>query len=113
METTITLDKNAVVVRLLVLPTELATAEAKLLAAQSELLQHKNVLDENEATLTLRGLEGKNEGERKASLYVQTLGDRDRVQRAQEQVQTAALNVRMLQTELSSLRAISRLCGAE
>lgn len=113
METTITLDRNAVVVRLLVLPTELATAEARLLAAQSELLQHKNVLEENEATLTLRGLEGKNEAERKASLHLQTIGDRDRVQQAQEQVQAAALQLRTLQAEHSSLRAVARLLSEE
>jgi len=110
---TTTLNRDELATRLLALPAALEAAEEDLLQAQREATEAKCILEENEASLTLQGLDGKNEAERKASLYARTVLDRDRARQAGERVHQAALRVRVLQAEHSSLRAVARLLGGE
>jgi hypothetical protein len=110
---TITADRNDIASRLLELPRLLNEAEREVAAAQRILVACKEDLADREAALILAGVSGSNAEQRAAYVRQGTVSWRMALQQAQEEAQLAAVRLRTLQAEHSSLRSVARLLSGE
>jgi hypothetical protein len=99
--------------RLLDLASEIAAAEEDACQAAIELAAAKATLEAAEHACYLgSGVEGRNAEERKARVHAATLPAQDACQDALEAHQRASMRLRVLMSESSILRAVSRLRAA-
>lgn len=108
------MNRENLIQRLTELPSEIADHELLILDYQTDVLNRKNVLKIEEASLVLSGkIEGKNQSERDLDLFRKTLPQRGEIQTAERRLDGCQLELRELQNEFSALRSIARLLGPE
>jgi hypothetical protein len=109
-----TVNRTELVTDLLSLPTEIARAEADLLAAQRALTNAKELLESAEAEAVLsERVDGRNAEARAAQVRRITEGPREVVRKQQDRVNRHALALRVLQARFSALRSVARLLSPE
>jgi hypothetical protein len=106
-------NKQGVIDRLLLVPTEIDSFEGMVLALGALVQSAKDELEVKESEL-LAGttIDGKNAETRKAQLHQQTESERKAVRDAEDQYAKAQREVRRLYNEFSALRSVTRLLAS-